>query len=309
MSSQNELSTKVILVTGSSSGFGRLTVETLARQGHCVYAAMRDPAKRNHSVASELMELARNENLNLHTIELDVTNSASIDAAVAHVVEEQGKIDVLVNNAGVMNVGITEGYTLEQVKQQMDVNYFGPVQLDRAVIPHMRKQQSGLLIHVSSLAGRLVFPYFGIYCASKFALEAVAESYRYELSAQGIDSVIVEPGPFGTSLISKSPKPEDMERLADYGDVAQLPDKMLASFEEFYQTDDAVNPQVVADDIASLIALPHKERPLRTVSGLDYGVRDLNISAEPVQRTLLETLGMLSMDPTAKGMDNGQRTA
>ncbi len=260
---------------------------------------MRDSANRNSSVASELMDLATHENLDLHMIELDVTNSASIEAAIAHVVEEQGQIDVLVNNAGVMNVGITEGYTLEQVKQQMDVNYFGPVQLDRTVIPHMRKQQSGLLIHVSSLAGRLVFPYFGIYCASKFALEAVAESYRYELSAQGIDSVIVEPGPFGTSLISKSPKPEDVERLADYGDIAELPDKRLASFEEFYQSDDAVNSQVVADDIANLIAMSHKDRPLRTVSGLDYGVRELNASVEPVQRVLLETLGMSSMDPTS----------
>ncbi len=299
MLNQNELSNKVVLITGSSSGFGRLTAETLARQGHCVYAAMRDPTGRNHFVASELMDLAAHENLNLRTIELDVTQSASVDAAVAHIVEEQGKIDVLVNNAGVMNVGITEGYTLEQVKQQMDVNYFGPIQLDRAVIPHMRKQQSGLLIHVSSLAGRLVFPYFGVYCASKFALEAVAESYRYELSSQGVDSVIIEPGPFGTSLISKSPKPEDLERLTDYGSVAELPNKMLASFEEFCQSDDAVNPQVVADDIASLIAMSHKERPLRTVSGLDYGVRDLNTSTEPVQRALLQTLGMMSMDPTS----------
>jgi len=299
MLNKNELLNKVVLITGSSSGFGRLTAETLARQGHCVYAAMRESTGRNKVVADELMGLAVLENLNLRTIELDVTQSVLIDAAVAHIVKEQGKIDVLINNAGVMNVGITEGYTLEQVKRQMDVNYFGPIQLDRAVIPHMRKQKSGLLIHVSSLAGRLVFPYFGIYCASKFALEAVAESYRYELSAQGIDSVIVEPGPFGTSLISKSPKPEDMDRLADYGDVAEFPDKMLASFEEFYQTDDAVNPQIVADDIANLIAMSHKERPLRTVSGLDYGVRDLNTSAESVQRALLETLGMSSMDPTS----------
>ncbi len=270
---------------------------------------MRDSANRNSSVASELMDLAAHENMDLHMIELDVTNSASIEAAVAHVVEEQGKIDVLVNNAGVMNVGITEGYTLEQVKQQMDVNYFGPVQLDRTVIPYMRKQHSGLLIHVSSLAGRLVFPYFGIYCASKFALEAVAESYRYELSAQGIDSVIVEPGPFGALLISKSPKPEDLERLADCGDVAEFPDKMLASFEEFYQTDAAVNPQVVADDIASLIVMSHKERPLRTVSGLDYGVWNLNASVEPVQRILLETLGMSSMDPTSYDVGDGHRVA
>ena len=298
MSDQGKISSKVILITGSSSGFGRLTATTLARQGHCVYATMRDPIVRNKPVASELSDLSAHEELLLHTIEIDVTNNASIESAVAHIIGEQGRIDVLINNAGVMNVGITEGYTSEQIKQQMEVNFFGPVNLDRTVIPHMRKQRSGLLIHVSSLAGRLVFPYLGIYCASKFALEAVAESYRYELSDQGIDSVIVEPGPFGTSLISKSPKPEDLERLADYGDVAEVPNKMLASFEEFYKSDDAVEPQIVADDIANLIAIPHKERPLRTVSGLDYGVKYLNVAVEPIQRALLETLGMSSMDPT-----------
>lgn len=300
MSDKNKLSNKVILVTGSNSGFGRLTVEKLARQGHHVYAGMRNVNDRNKAASFELKELAKKENLDLYIIELDVTDGESIDNTVAQIVEEQGRIDVLVNNAGVMSVGITEGYTIEQARREMDVNYFGPAQLDRTVIPYMRKQQSGLLIHVSSLAGRLVFPYFGIYCASKFAVEAIAESYRYELSGQGIDSVIVEPGPFGTKLISKSPKPEDLERLADYGDVAQLPDKMLASFEEFYKTDDAVNPQVVADDIANLIAMSHKERPLRTVSGIDYGVRDLNASVEPVQRALLKTLGMSSMDPTSQ---------
>jgi len=296
--SNNSKTSKVVLITGCSSGFGRLTAETLAREGHCVYAAMRELVGRNSSVASELMNMASEENLDLHTIEIDVTNNALIDKAVATIVKEKGRIDVLVNNAGVMNVGITEGYTLDQVKQQMEVNFFGPAQLDRAVIPHMREQQSGLLIHVSSLAGRMVFPYFGVYCASKFALEAIAESYRYELSAQGIDSVIVEPGPFGTTLISNSPKPKDKERLADYGDVAEFPNKMLASFEEFFKTDDAVDPQVVADDIAGLIVMSQKQRPLRTVSGVDYGLRDLNTSAETVQRGLLETLGMSAMDPT-----------
>jgi len=300
MSDQDEFSNKVVIITGSSSGFGQLIATTLARQGYCVYAGMRDPVVRNKSIASELMDLSTHERLLLHTIEIDVTSNTSIEAAVAHVAEEQGKIDVLINNAGVMNVGITEGYTSEQVKQQMEVNFFGPVNLDRAVIPHMRKQKSGLLIHVSSLAGRLVFPYFGIYCASKFALEAVAESYRYELSDQGVDSIIVEPGPFSTSLISKSPKPEDLERLAVYGDVADVPGKMLASFEEFYKSDNAVDPQVVADDIANLIVMPHNERPLRTVSGLDYGVQNLNVVVEPIQHTLLETLGMSNMDPTSK---------
>ncbi len=298
MSSEN-LPSKVILITGCSSGFGRLTAETLARQGHCVYAGVRDPEGRNSTIAGELQYLAVGENLDLHVVDLDVTQSESIDAVVGSVTHRQGRIDVLVNNAGVMNVGITEAYTAEQVRRQMEVNFLGPVQLDRAVIPWMRRQQSGLLVHVSSLAGRLVFPYFGIYCASKFALEAIAESYRYELSDQGVDSVIVEPGPFGTSLIAGSPKPGDTERLAEYGDVAQFPDNMLASFETFYESDDAVDPQVVADDIVRLVEMSREARPLRTVSGLDYGVRELNTRMEPIQRGLLEALGLEGLDPVS----------
>jgi len=305
MSAQNTPSNKVVLITGSSSGFGRLTAETLARQGYTVYAAMRDPTGRNSSVASALTELSSHAGLALQPLALDVTDSNSIESAVNHIVNEQGQIDVLVNNAGIMMVGITEAYTLEQIKQQMDVNFYGPAQLDRAVIPHMRKQRSGLLIHVTSLAGRLVFPYFGIYCASKFAIEALAESYRYELSAQGIDSVIVEPGPFSTSLITSSPKPQDQTRLANYGDVAESPDKMLASFEAFFQSKDAIDPQVVADDITRLIPMSHKQRPLRTVSGLDYGLRDLNAATEPMQRGLLETLGLLNLDPTSESAKTG----
>lgn len=168
------------------------------------------------------------------------------------------------------------------------------------MIPYMRNQKSGLLIHVTSLAGRMVFPYFGTYCASKFALEALAESYRYELSTQGIDSVIVEPGPFGTSLIAKSPKPTDAARLAEYGEVAEFPYQMLASFEEFYRSEEAPNPQIVADDIARLIDMPQSQRPLRTVSGLDYGLLEFNRAAEPVQRGLLQALGLLQMDPTVE---------
>lgn len=305
MTSESTLS-KIIIITGCSSGFGRLTAKTLAKQGHCVYAGVRDPDGRNSEATGELRDLAVSANLDLHVIDLDVTRSESIDMAVSRVIDEQGRIDVLVNNAGVMSVGITEAYTPEQIRHQMEVNFHGPVLLDRAVIPWMRKQQSGLLIHVSSLAGRMVFPYFGIYCASKFALEAVAESYRYELSAQGIDSVIIEPGPFGTSLIARSPKPEDSERLTEYGEVAQLPEQMLASFEAFYQTDDAVEPQLVSDDIARLIDMPRKSRPLRTVSGLDYGVRNLNSLVEPIQHELLETLGMASLDPAHQNTNNSK---
>ncbi len=205
MSNLHSHDREVILVTGSSNGIGRLTVETLARRGHTVYASMRDAANRNAIVRAELLHLAKAEGLDLHVIELDVTDGTSVEKAVADIIKDAGRIDVLVNNAGIMSVGITEGFTLEQVHRQLDVNFYGTVRTNRAVVPHMRKQGHGLLIQVSSLAGRVVLPFFGIYNASKFAVEALSEAYRYDLSALGIDSVIVEPGPYGTNLLATIP--------------------------------------------------------------------------------------------------------
>ena len=221
---------KVILVTGSSNGIGRLTVETLARQGHTVYASLRHANGRNAAVRDELQQLASHESLNLYVVELDVTDDVSVEAAVADIITDAGRVDVLVNNAGVMNIGITEGFTLEQVQRQFDVNFYGAVRTNRAVLPHMRRQGEGLLIQISSLAGRIVLPFFGIYNASKFAVEAMSEAYRYDLSGWGVDSVIVEPGPYGTNLLETIPWPEDKQRLEDYTELAGAPEKMIVSF-------------------------------------------------------------------------------
>ncbi len=300
---------QVILITGSSTGFGKLTAETLARRGHCVYASMREPEGRNAEAAGAFASLAKREGLDLHVLALDVTDAESVTGAVDRLIEAQGRVDVLVNNAGIMNVGITEAYTLDQVERQMDVNFLGAVRCDRAVLPHKRRQGAGLMIHVTSLAGRLVFPFFGVYCASKFAVEALAESYRYELSGQGIDSVIVEPGPFATALIGNSPKPEDEARLSAYCEVAAIPETLLRSFDEFLHGPDAPDPQEVADDIARLINMPAGERPMRTVSGLDYGTRTLNEAAAPVQRAMLEALGLSQLDPLAQAPQASVKTA
>ena len=225
-------------------------------------------------------------------LEIDVTCDRSVDRGIESILEQAGRIDVLVNNAGVMNVGVSEAFTLEEVQRQFDVNVYGSVRMNRAVLPSMRKRRSGLLIQLSSLAGRVVFPFFGIYSASKFAVEALAESYRYELSSFGVDSVIVEPGPFWTTLIDKSPHPKsDPQRLVSYGEVASVPNSMLVSFTEFLTADGAPDPQSVADAIGDLVRMTGP-RPLRTVVGLDYGVTDLNRAVEPIQNELLDQLGM-----------------
>ena len=195
-----------------------------------------------------------------------------------------------------MNIGITEGFTMEQVQRQFDINFYGAVRTNRAVLPHMRKHGQGLLIQVSSIVGRVVLPFFGIYNASKFAVEAMAEAYRYDLSGLGIDSVIVEPGPFGTNLFETIPWAEDGERLAGYKGLVDAPERMISNFEQFVQSDEAPNPQEVADAISELVTTPNGQRPLRTVVGVDYGVRALNAAAAPFQRSVLEALGMQHME-------------
>lgn len=296
MTNQNLPNQKVILVTGSSNGIGRLTVETLARQGNTVYASMRDANGRNAAVRTELQQLAEDENLNLYVIELDVTEDNSVEKAVAEIIENEGRVDVLVNNAGVMNIGITEGFTLEQVKRQFDINFYGAVRTNRAVLPHMREQGEGLLIQLSSVVGRVVLPFFGIYNASKFAVEAMSEAYRYDLSGLGIDSVIVEPGPFATNLFATIPWPEDKERVEEYIDLTGMAEKMIANFEELNNSDDARDPQEVADAISNLIVTPTGERPLRTVVGNDFGVTKLNEAVAPFQHGVLEALDMQQME-------------
>ena len=145
---------KTILITGTSSGFGFLAAQQLAEKGHVVYASMRGVNLKNKDAAKELS----NHHDNINIIELDVTDDKSVQAAVDCVISEQGKIDVLINNAGVMNIGLTEGFSIEQLQGQMDVNYFGVARMFKSVLPHMREAKDGLVITVTSIAGRLPFP-------------------------------------------------------------------------------------------------------------------------------------------------------
>ncbi len=291
------MSGKVIVVTGASSGFGNLTVLELARRGHTVVATMRDIEGRNAKVRTDLIEAAMSEEHALEVLEMDVADEASVDAAIEKVVKRYGKIDALINNAGLMPVGITEAYTVADVERLFSVNFFGAVRTDRAVLPHMRAAGSGLLVHVTSLMGRVVFPFFGTYSASKFALEALAEAYRYELKGFGVDSVIVEPGPFPSNLISSSPEPSDQAVLTAYGDVAAVPGQIKAHANDGQDETNPPRPQLVADAIAKLVETTER-RPLRTVvmpEGLDFGVHALNEAVRPIQNQMLTSFGMSEM--------------
>ena len=288
---------KTIVITGCSTGFGALTAKALAANGHHVIATMRHAATRNRAAKLELEAFAKQGDHTLEVLELDVTDDASVTSAIASIAKSHGRIDVLINNAGVMNVGVTEAYTIDELKTQFEVNTFGPARTIRAVLPTMRAQGSGLIVSVTSLAGRLVFPFFGAYCASKFALEALAEAYRYELSGLGIDSIIVEPGAFGTSLLPRSPAPLDQKTVSAYGDIGKIPEAMKAGFQSMYDSAEPPRAEDVSEAIVKLIEQTGK-RPLRTVvmpEGMDFGVDRLNAGVSEVQNALLKTMQFESM--------------
>jgi NAD(P)-dependent dehydrogenase (short-subunit alcohol dehydrogenase family) len=288
---------QVILITGSSTGFGRMFADALARKGHTVFATMREPGGRNAKNASEIRTLAEKDSLPIHVLELDVTNDSSVERAVDAAVAKAGRIDVAINNAGYVVSGLAESVTSEQAQRLMDTNFLGSVRVNRAVLPHMRRQRSGVLIHVSSGAGRVVLPSFGFYCASKFALEALAESYHYELAAQGIESVILEPGQYETPIFGNIVNGADEARTNTYGAVKEIPAKVNAAL-----SSTAANAQEVADAVLRIIETPAGEKQLRYfVSPQNFGVDEINTLTKQVQANVLEAFGLAADTKFRKG--------
>jgi len=290
-------SKQVVLITGSSTGFGRLFANTLARKGHIVFATMRDPGGRNAKNASEIRALAERHSLPIYVLELDVTDDASVERAVEAAVAKAGRIDVAINNAGYVVSGLAEAVTTEQAQRLMDTNFFGPVRVNRAVLPHMRRQRSGVLMHISSAAGRVIAPSMGFYCASKFALEALAEAYSYELASQGIESVIVEPGQYETPVFGNIVTAADEARTYTYGAVKQIPAKVNAAL-----SSTAGNAQEVADAVLRIVETPAGEKQLRyLVSPETFGVDEINALSKQVQAKVLEAFGLAAETTFLKG--------
>ena len=206
---------KVALVTGSSSGIGFETALALARENYFTYASMRNTGK-----AVKIQEIAKKENLNLKVIELDVDKEDSIKSAVKKIQEQKGRIDVLVNNAGYGLFGCIEDITMDELKAQFQTNFFGIVSLIQEIAPIMRKQGSGIIVNVSSVAGRIGFPGTPAYISSKFALEGLSECMRYELSPFGIKTIIIEPGVIQTNFFS-SMKVADGKPGSPYKEITE----------------------------------------------------------------------------------------
>ena len=280
----------VVLITGASTGFGRDAAETLARRGHHVFATMRDVNGNNSQHRESLQRLASSENLHLQVLELDVTDEVSVQKAVVMALEQAGQLDVVINNAGVAGLGVTEAYTPEQFQQIFDVNIYGVVRVNRAVLPSMRKQRSGLLIHVSSAAGRVVVPGFGAYCASKFALEALADAYRFELQPFGIESVLVEPGIYRTPIFDRLVQPADAERLLDYGRAGEYVERVLGVLQTAIAAADAPGPQEVTQAFVRLVEMTPAQRPFRTVvsAALVELLQSYNATAEQLRPAIAQ---------------------
>ncbi|VVD82471.1 SDR family NAD(P)-dependent oxidoreductase [Pandoraea terrigena] len=284
---------QVIVVTGASSGFGRLAAEALARAGHTVYATMRSTDGRNASTVAEMEHFARTWAADLRTAELDVSSQVSVDKGIARIIDTAGCIDVIVHNAGHMAFGPAEAFTPEQFAQLYDTNVVGTQRVNRAVLPHMRAQKRGLVLWVSSSssAGGTP-PYLAPYFAAKAAMDAIAVQYARELSPWGIETSIIVPGAFtaGTNHFAHAGRPEDQSVLDQYesGPAEGLGERIQQAFAAIVPAD--ADASLVAQAILDAINAPFGRRPFRVhidpaQDGADVGFAVLDrLRAEMLHR-------------------------
>jgi NAD(P)-dependent dehydrogenase (short-subunit alcohol dehydrogenase family) len=196
----------------------------------------------------------------------------------------------LINNAGIMFLGITEAFSAAQAHEQMNANYYGAIRTMQAVLPSMRKAGSGVIINCSSLVGRISPPFFGTYTATKHALEGYSQCLRYEVAPFGVDIAIVEPGPFGTGLLASGMPPAFGDVLASYGELAEVPTAMSAQFAKMLQSEGAPDPQLVVNAYLTLAEMPAGKRPMRTVVGITWGVDEMNRLTQSIQDKILKEI-------------------
>lgn len=253
------MSKKVVLITGTNSGFGWLTAQSVAVLGHKVYATMRDTAGKNAEKAQALSAVE-----NITVVDLEVTDETSVKKAFDSIIAAEGKIDVLVNNAGASMFGVGETSTAADLQRMLDINVIGPWRLMKLALPGMRERSEGLIINVTSGFGRVSFPFFTMYCASKFGLEGLSEGLFYELRPLGVDVVILEPGGFPTEMGTKTQTGADTSVADGYKALEAYPGKIFTAIGELFEAHKP-DPQYIADAVVELIGKPKGERPVRTV--------------------------------------------
>ncbi|MGN8068448.1 SDR family oxidoreductase [Mucilaginibacter sp. 22184] len=252
---------KIVLVTGTSTGFGKLITQTLSKEGHTVIAAMRGVNDKNQAVARELAALP-----GVDVVELDVTSDTSVQEAFAKSLAKYGHIDVLVNNAGLAGFGVTEAYTLDQVRRLFEVNFYGVLRTYNAVLPSMRARKDGLIINLSTGASGFTLPFMVPYMASKFAMEALTEGFQHELKDYGIENVSIQSGVYPTEMntgVKPGVNADKEDIIAAYGSVAvdtfnAMGTALFGKMAEF-----KMDPQTIADGVLELINKEKGTRPLR----------------------------------------------
>jgi NADP-dependent 3-hydroxy acid dehydrogenase YdfG len=252
---------KIIFITGTSTGFGKLMTITLSKAGHTVIAGMRGIKGKNAEIAHELASLA-----NVDVVELDVTIDESVQGAVDQTLRKQGRIDVLVNNAGVSGFGLVEAFSLDQIRQLFEVNFYGVLRTYQAVLPAMRKAKKGLIINLSTGASGHSLPFMAPYMASKFSVETITEGIQDELRDYNIENVTIQSGVYPTEGTNGSKAGVNADRtdiVAEYGDAATEKFQTFGAGLFGKMASFNMNPQTIADGVLALINMPDGTRPLR----------------------------------------------
>jgi NAD(P)-dependent dehydrogenase (short-subunit alcohol dehydrogenase family) len=287
---------QVIVITGASSGFGALTARALAHAGHTVYASMRETTGRNAPQVEEVKKYATEHGVDLRAVELDVASEASAEAGIQQILADSGRLDVVIHNAGHMSFGPAEAFTPEQFAQLYDINVLSTQRVNRAALPHMRKQGRGLVVWVSSSSARGgTPPYLSPYFAAKAAMDSLAVSYASELSRWGIETSIIVPGAFtkGTNHFAHSGSPADKDRAAEYdnGPYAGVPDQALKGLASLEPAD--ADAATVADAIVKVVDMPFGQRPLRThIDPSQDGCEIVNGVADRVRAEMFRRIGL-----------------
>ncbi|NHF68041.1 SDR family oxidoreductase [Xanthomonas hortorum] len=286
----------IILVTGASSGFGLMTAKALAEAGHTVYASMRETEGRNAPRVSDLAHWSQERGVDLRTVELDVQSDASATSGIAHILQDAGRLDTIIHNAGHMVFGPAEAFTPDQFIQQYDVNVLGAQRVNRAALPHLRDRGQGLLVWVGSSSTRGgTPPFLSPYFAAKAAMDALAVSYSTELARWGIETTIMVPGAFtkGTNHFAHSGKPSDQARAADYerGPYAGVADQALKGLAGLEPAD--ADPAEVARAIVRVVDAPFGKRPFRVhVDPSQDGAEIVNGVADRMRREMYRNIGL-----------------
>jgi len=290
---------QVVVVTGASSGFGALAARALAEAGHTVYASMRETMGRNAAQVKAVQEFATTHRADLRAIELDVASQESVDSAVRKIVEENGRFDVIVHNAGHMVFGPAEAFTPEQLAELYDVNVVSTQRVNRAALPQLRKQRRGLLVWVSSSsASGGTPPYLAPYFAAKAAMDAMAVVYAREVALWGIETSIVVPGAFtsGTNHFAHAGSPADKAREAEYeaGPYNGMADRILKGFSSIVPPD--ADASAVADAIVKIVDTPFGKRQFRVhIDPTQDGAEVVNAVEDRVRAELLRRIGLAEL--------------